>query len=382
MRLLPTKGLVPTPNTWVASPDVLRRRGRDALQAFIDARLNVTRGRPLDGPDAWLRYAPWLAAGLLAFTFIPLMGEIKTGDLIATGLLVLFVAAAALLPWNRLPSWVQALPILLPFAMEMAIRLSHDSAIIAYTPVTLLPVFWFALYGTRGQLLISVLAVGIVYAVPSPAVDGGAYPIAVPIAAVLWMAVAGISGFSISELVRQREDLAVSLDRMARTDALTGLPNRRAWDEALDRELARADRSHAPVCVALLDLDHFKEFNDLNGHPAGDTHLKEAASLWKARLRQADLIARYGGEEFAVLLTATDAHQAQEVIETLRACVPSEETVSAGIAEWDGVESGAQLFVRADRALYEAKRHGRNRTIAIHPPRFAAAQLEPEPEPA
>ena len=263
--------------------------------------------------------------------------------------------------------------------MEIAIRLSHDSAIIAYTPVTLLPVFWFALYGTRGQLLISVLAVGIVYAVPSPAVDAGAYPITVPIAAILWMAVAGITGFSISELVRQREDLAVSLDRMARTDALTGLPNRRAWDEALDRELHRANRSHAPVCVALLDLDHFKEFNDLNGHPAGDTHLKEAASLWKARLRQADLIARYGGEEFAVLLTATDAHQAQAVIETLRACVPSEETVSAGIAEWDGIESAGELLIRADRALYEAKRNGRNRTIAIHAPRFAPAELEPEP---
>jgi diguanylate cyclase (GGDEF)-like protein len=361
---------------------VLRRRGQDALQAFIDASVNVTRGRPLDGPDAWLRYAPWLAAGLLAFTFIPLMGEVKTGDLIATGLLVIFVAAAVMLPWSRLPSWVQAFLPLLAFAMEIAIRVSHDSAIIAYTPVTLLPVFWFALYGTRGQLLVSVLAVGIVYAVPSPAVDGGAYPITVPIAAALWMAVAGISGFSISELVRQREDLAVNLDRMARTDALTGLPNRRAWDEALDRELAIANRTGAPVCVALLDLDHFKEFNDLNGHPAGDTHLKEAASLWRARLRSADLIARYGGEEFAVLLTMTDAHRAQEVIETLRACVPSEETVSAGVAQWNGIESGAELLVRADRALYEAKRKGRNRTIAIHAPRFTATQLAVEPEPA
>ncbi len=351
------------------------------MQRFIDASLNVERGRPLDGPDAWLRYAPWLAAGLLAFTFIPLMGEIKPGDLVATALLAVFILMAVLLPWSRLPTWVQAVPILLPFAMEIAIRISHDSAIIAYTPVALLPVFWFALYGTRGQLLISVLAVGIVYAVPSPAVDGGAYPVTVPIAAALWMAVAGISGFSISELVRQRETLAVDLDRMARTDALTGLPNRRAWDEALDRELALANRSGAPVCAALLDLDHFKEFNDLNGHPAGDTHLREAASMWRARLRSADLIARYGGEEFAVLLTATDAHQAQEVIETLRACVPSEETVSAGVAEWDGVESGADLLVRADRALYEAKRSGRNRTIAIHEPRFTAA-LEPEPEPA
>jgi diguanylate cyclase (GGDEF)-like protein len=361
---------------------VIGRRGRSFLQRFIDASMNVTRGRPLDGPDAWLRYSPWLGAGLLAFTFIPLMGEIKPGDLVATGLLVVFILLAVLVPWSRLPDWVQAVPIFLPFAMEIAIRLSHDSAIIAYTPVTLLPVFWFALYGTRGQLLISVLAVGLVYAVPSPAVDGGAYSITVPIAAALWMAVAGISGFSISELVRQRENLTVSLERMARTDALTALPNRRAWDEALDRELATASRSATPVCVALLDLDHFKEFNDLNGHPAGDTHLKDAAMLWRARPRTADLIARFGGEEFAVLLTATDANQAQKIIESLRACVPSRETVSAGIAQWDGVESSGQLLVRADRALYQAKRNGRNRTVAIHAPRFAPPHLQPEPEPA
>jgi diguanylate cyclase (GGDEF)-like protein len=168
---------------------------------------------------------------------------------------------------------------------------------------------------------------------------------------------------------------------MARTDALTGLPNRRAWDEALDRELALANRTGAPVCTAILDLDHFKEFNDLNGHPAGDMHLKEAASMWRERLRSADLIARYGGEEFAVLLTATDAHHAQDAIETLRSCVPGDETVSAGIAEWDGIESGGELLTRADRALYEAKRNGRNRSIVIHAPRFAPSSLERETEP-
>jgi diguanylate cyclase (GGDEF)-like protein len=177
------------------------------------------------------------------------------------------------------------------------------------------------------------------------------------------MGVAAIMGFSVHELVLQRERLQVQLGTMARTDALTGLPNRRAWDEALDREIARADRAGGPVCAALLDLDHFKQFNDLNGHPAGDTHLKEAASLWRRRLRSADLIARYGGEEFAVLLTETDIVQARELVETLRACVPREETVSAGIAQWDGVESGAELFARADHALYEAKRLGRNRTV-------------------
>jgi diguanylate cyclase (GGDEF)-like protein len=125
--------------------------------------------------------------------------------------------------------------------------------------------------------------------------------------------------------------------------------------------------------MALLDLDFFKQFNDQNGHPAGDSHLKEVAALWRARLRSADLIARYGGEEFALLLTATDAFQAQQVVETLRDCVPLDETVSAGIAQWDGSESEAELFARADAALYEAKRSGRDRTVLAAGPQLSPA---------
>jgi diguanylate cyclase (GGDEF)-like protein len=360
---------------------VLRSKGRQALQELSDAGLDVTRGRPFDGEGVGLRCLPWVTAGLLACVFLPLLPDWpSSGDLIALALVPVIIGSALLLPWERLPTWSQAIPPMLTFVMVALVRSSHESVTAAYTPVVLLPVIWFAFYGTRGQLLVSVIALGITLAIPSPAFD--AYPALEPLAAAFWMGVAGIAGFSINELVRQRERLQAQLGAMARTDALTGLPNRRAWDEALDRELALANRSGAPVCVALLDLDHFKEYNDLNGHPAGDTHLKDAALLWRARLRSADLIARYGGEEFAVLLTATDAHQAQQVIESLRACVPRRETVSAGLAEWDGVESGAELLVRADRALYEAKRKGRNRTIAVHASRFTPAALEPEPEPA
>jgi diguanylate cyclase (GGDEF)-like protein len=359
---------------------LVRSKGRQALQQLSDAGLDVTRGRPFDGEGVALRCLPWVGAGLLACVFLPLLPDWpSTGDLLALALVPVIVGSALILPWERLPTWSQAVPPMLTFVMVALVRSSHESVTATYTPVVLLPVIWFAFYGTRGQLLVSVIGLGATLAIPAPSFDG--YPALEPLAAAFWMGVAGITGFSINELVRQRERLQARLGAMARTDALTGLPNRRAWDEALDRELAQADRSGAPVCVALLDLDHFKEFNDLNGHPAGDTHLKDAALLWRARLRSADLIARYGGEEFAVLLTATDAHQAQQVIESLRACVPRRETVSAGIAQWDGIESSAELLVRADRALYEAKRKGRNRTIAIHAPRFAPDRLEPEPQP-
>jgi diguanylate cyclase (GGDEF)-like protein len=156
--------------------------------------------------------------------------------------------------------------------------------------------------------------------------------------------------------------------RMARTDVLTGLPNRRAWEEELPREIQRAKRSGRPLCAALLDLDHFKQFNDLYGHQAGDDHLREAARVWRQRLRTTDLLARHGGEEFAVLLTGTGLAEAKEVIEALRDAVPREETVSAGVAEWDEAENGRQLMARADLALYEAKRGGRDRTVTASEP--------------
>ena len=341
---------------------MIRTRGREALEALSDAGLNVTRGRPYEGEGVFLRFLPWVSAGLFACAFLPLLSDFPAvGDLIALALVPMIIGSAVLLPWERLPLWTQAVPALLPYAMIALIRTSHDSVTVAYTPVLLLPVIWFAFYGTRAQLLFSILCLGLTLAIPSPAFDG--YPAIEPLAAIFWMGVAGIAGFAIAELVRQRERLEAQLGAMARTDSLTGLPNRRAWDEALDQELARAHRTGAPICAAVLDLDRFKQFNDVHGHPAGDEHLKEAADVWRRRLRSADLIARYGGEEFAVLLTATRLEQARNLVETLRASVPRGETVSAGIAEWDRVESGAELLARADAALYEAKRRGRDRIV-------------------
>jgi diguanylate cyclase (GGDEF)-like protein len=343
-----------------------RLRLRRGLQTLIDAGLSSTRGRPLEGDGVGLRLLPWVAAGVLAFALLPLLpgGTTETANLIAGTLVPVIVVAALFAPWERLPAWMQAVPALIPFLMVALIRSVESSTESAYTPVVLLPVFWFALYGTRGQLLLSVVLVGVTLAVPSPAVGGDGYPVTEPGAALLWMTIAGIAGFTVSELVRQREALEVSLARIARTDALTGLPNRRAWDEELDRELARADRTSAPICAALLDLDHFKQFNDRNGHQAGDQHLRAATAAWRERLRVNDLIARYGGEEFVVLLNGTALAEATEVIEGLRTSVPRGESVSAGIAEWDRSESGTELVARADRALYEAKRNGRDRTIA------------------
>jgi diguanylate cyclase (GGDEF)-like protein/PAS domain S-box-containing protein len=159
-------------------------------------------------------------------------------------------------------------------------------------------------------------------------------------------------------------DLVATLDARARTDQLTGLANRRAWDEELPRELARAARAGQPLSLAIIDLDRFKVYNDTHGHPAGDRLLRSVAAAWTERLRLTDVLARYGGEEFAVLLPGCDPAAAELVAETLRCAVPGPETCSIGLVTWDGEESDDALFARADAALYRAKDSGRDRVVA------------------
>ena len=170
----------------------------------------------------------------------------------------------------------------------------------------------------------------------------------------------------ITELKRvaaEREELLGRVEDLARRDALTGLPNRRALNEQLPRELARARRGGPGVCLALVDLDHFKAFNDTEGHLAGDQMLRECAIAWDSALRGADLLVRFGGEEFLVVLPECTLEEAEEIVERLRAATPGEQTCSAGVAQWNGVESVDELIGRADAALYMAKAGGRDRLV-------------------
>jgi diguanylate cyclase (GGDEF)-like protein len=191
--------------------------------------------------------------------------------------------------------------------------------------------------------------------------------IALTSAALFGLVVRRMSG-----LVRRVEDQAAELARAARTDALTGAPNRRAWDEQLAIELARAARTGAPVSIAMLDLDHFKAYNDRLGHQAGDVMLRRTTDAWRAQLRSIDVLARYGGEEFGVILPGCGAEEAAAIVERLRIATPDGETSSAGVAAWDGTESAELLFARTDRALYAAKRSGRDRTVVAYSAALAA----------
>ena len=165
-------------------------------------------------------------------------------------------------------------------------------------------------------------------------------------------------------VLEERHTLLRSLETLALTDQLTGLPNRRAWEDTLSRELARAARDTLPVCVAVLDVDGFKGYNDDRGHLAGDALLSQAADAWRSELRGGDVLARYGGDEFAALIPGRALDTAVVVVERLRRAAPEGCTCSAGVAMWDGAESATDLFGRADAALYVAKHSGRNQLAA------------------
>jgi diguanylate cyclase (GGDEF)-like protein len=140
---------------------------------------------------------------------------------------------------------------------------------------------------------------------------------------------------------------------LAQTDFLTGLANRRAWDETLRTAVQPGGED---FCIAIADLDGFKQFNDRNGHQAGDVLLGDLGRAWKDHLRTDEFVARLGGDEFAILIVGCNERQGARIVQRLKRAVPQGVTISAGIAQWDRAETAGELFERADRALYAAKR--------------------------
>jgi diguanylate cyclase (GGDEF)-like protein len=154
------------------------------------------------------------------------------------------------------------------------------------------------------------------------------------------------------------------LTRMAITDPLTGLHTWRLFHEELRRELARARRSEHPLSVAIVDVDHLAVFNAHRGDQEGDRLLKESASMWAAQLREVDTIARLDGGEFGILLPDCELGEACLVVDRVRGVTPREQTASAGVARWDGIESVEQVLTRSRTALAAAKVAGRDVTVA------------------
>jgi diguanylate cyclase (GGDEF)-like protein len=181
-------------------------------------------------------------------------------------------------------------------------------------------------------------------------------------------------------------------ERSARTDAVTGLANRRVFQEVLDREVRRSRRYRWPLTILMLDLDHFKQVNDAFGHLLGDLVLERAGGVLRHAVREADLACRYGGEEFSVILPETDRLGGFVVAERIRRRVEDAfrdrsvsghevpMTISSGLATYpeDGLHD-ADLIARADEALYLAKRGGRNRVCIHHREKRSALRFPVRP---
>ena len=171
--------------------------------------------------------------------------------------------------------------------------------------------------------------------------------------------------------------------RESLTDPLTGISNRKAFDNELEQAILRAQSSGQPLCLMMCDIDHFKKFNDSWGHQTGDQVLRLVANCMSENVKGRDTAARYGGEEFVTILPETQLHDAVALADRIRNAIESKKlikkstgdilgviTVSAGVARWVPGESSAELVRRADACLYSAKHAGRNRVISDTDPLY------------
>jgi diguanylate cyclase (GGDEF)-like protein/PAS domain S-box-containing protein len=163
----------------------------------------------------------------------------------------------------------------------------------------------------------------------------------------------------------ERNELNERVRRIIQHDELTGLLNRSAWHMRLKHELMRAERSQTPLGVVLIDIDGFKEVNEAQGHQEGDRVLRECARAWRRAIRVTDCLGRLGADDFALVLPDCGVAGARDVLDRLREATPEGVTTSMGVAEWRAPEPPERLLMRADRALYAAKRQGRDRVTSV-----------------
>ncbi|HVL97382.1 MAG TPA: GGDEF domain-containing protein, partial [Solirubrobacteraceae bacterium] len=313
--------------------------------------------------ERWLAYL-YLAAGVLGLlnTVLPGYGGFNVPGLLGLSAGAFVLAGALLRSRGRCPTW--ALHGLLATGTACVAAAIHFTQGVPNAGA--LFYLWVALYAfyffPSRIAWVHVALIGVSYATAIALRPPDFSPIAHWTTTVLTMATAGAFVGMLTSRLDQSLD---RLTTLADTDALTGVGNRRAWAARADLEIARAERSKQSLAVAVLDLDHFKQFNDQHGHAAGDRLLVECAAAWHHTLRDIDFVARLGGDEFAVLLPGCGSGAAGGIVERLQRVVPPGAQCSVGIAQWRRGEPIEATFTRADRALYEAKRGGRGRLVVL-----------------
>jgi diguanylate cyclase (GGDEF)-like protein len=328
---------------------------------------HATHRRRCDGPT-WRELVPFALAGVLPFALLPFPGPAFDPMLTAVGAVlccVVLVTCAALVRYQVQHVDVLWLAPTAGYLVAVAIlREAGGGNDSGFGPLALVPAVWLGLYASWRALAPTVVGVALVYWLPV-VLSGSAeaYPASGWRLGALIACLTAILGGAILDVRRRLELQTEGITALALQDPLTGLPNRRAWQEGLERALRATRRAGWRCAVVLIDVDHFKAVNDRDGHAAGDALLRELASRWNAEIRAGDVLARIGGDEFAAVLPATDAGDAEEIAHRMHA-LAAPARCSLGIATWDGHETPEELLARADAALYEAKASGRDRIVA------------------
>jgi diguanylate cyclase (GGDEF)-like protein len=306
---------------------------------------------------------------LLGTLALPHSPDRDAAGLVAVAIAAYLAALGFLVVFDRLPLWFyEVTPLLGTILVSLAVYFGGSEAPAAYAAYY----FWVVLaacYFLRPAVAAVHLALASAgYGIALLASEGVAVP------GLNWAVATGslfVVGFLMTALRGQMERMLTELGRAARTDSLTGLANRRELEGRFAGELERSTRGGRPLAIVVLDLDWFKEFNDRFGHTAGDHALVQLSEALRRATRTSDIVARLGGEEFAVLAPETDEHEGYQLAERLRAEVRAtfarqqeKMTVSCGVATFPlhGITAG-ELLHSADRALYEAKEAGRDRSV-------------------
>jgi diguanylate cyclase (GGDEF)-like protein len=337
---------------------------RPRLRRFSQARLAVAPS--IGSPRAMALTAGllYMAAGivtLVAFSF-PHQPGVHAGFVRSISLGGIGTGAALLWQGHRLPRWSYHLLLLAgnAFIVVGVIASGGGATSVACTTLFVFVAvdvfFFFAWPWAILHLAITIGAcVGALAAVG--ALDDGQ--------AIITPGVLITISLVVGRLVRAADD--------AEVDPLTGLLNRRGVDRVLTEALDRAAATGTVLSLALLDIDHFKLVNDSGGHISGDRLLRSIANSWRSLSREHEVLGRYGGDEFALVLQESSLRDAATPTERLRTAVPGGMTCSAGIAAWEPGDTLPMLLARADAALYDSKRAGRNRTSSRSGNRAAEA---------
>lgn len=323
-------------------------------------------GGPLRREGRWVRLLPFAVIALIASVLSVLPSGLRDAEaahvstVIWSAIIFLFVVvAAAMFPWDRWPPDLQAV---IPFGYMVVVALlrhAQGSGDAGYTVLYILPVVWIALYGPTWQLGVALPVVAGLIFLPlvlyKPLFGEAHYPTNdIALLVIITLVIFFVAGA-----------LRVATNA-ASLDTLTGLPNRRVFMARLRRMSTQAGSPGKPFSVAILDLDHFKNYNDTHGHDAGDRLLEATALEWQATIRQRDVLARIGGEEFGLIVRG-GLDECRTVANRLLALVPHAQTASAGIAEGLPGEDPSDTLRRADGALYRAKESGRARVSEASP---------------